>query len=180
MSRTDYAHVEPLLSALHAAQNAYGFLPLDELDRLGRKYRLSSAELGGFVSFFPAFRRRPVSPKTVRVCTGPTCRLAGGQEALKEAESIPAPCLGRCDHAPATLPVEPDTDEELVSYPPGHWDWLQSFAGNEAPVRLLARLEESGLTGMGGAGFTMPHPAQKNMSSPTPTRANRGHLRTAT
>jgi formate dehydrogenase len=164
----------PLLSALHAVQDAHGFLPPEQLDQLACRYGLSPAELDGFVSFFSGFRTHPLSENSLRVCTGPSCRMAGLVDALSAPGAVPAPCLGRCDQAPVTLAANLATnlaeDDEAPVYPPGHWDWLGQFVVGAQRTRLLATLEASSLTGMGGAGFPMYRKMATVAAASAPTK----------
>ena len=163
-------HKEPLLSALHAVQDAHGHLPADELTRLAAERRLPAAALAGFVSFFDGFHRQPLSPDSVRVCTGPACRLAGGMDALDDANAVAAPCLGRCDQAPVCLPMDAGSGAACAAYPKDHWAWLERFAAVAALNKLLDQLEASGLAGMGGAGFPMHKKIAAVRAAPTPNK----------
>jgi len=109
-----------------------------------------------------------------RVCRGLSCRLAGSERVLAElrangtaAEGVS--CLGQCDRAPALL----DTDLSVRSretrqrsVTPDDPELPMNLAGADradyaalARARTLgsedviARIEESGLQGRGGAGF---------------------------
>jgi formate dehydrogenase len=101
--------------------------------------------------------------------------LAAGLAGRAHVE--PAPCLGACDHAPAVakgfarcgdsslatvsaaLAVDdaaiPDQDAALAAYrrDGGYAALLGCRAGSRTPEQVFQALDESGLRGLGGAGF---------------------------
>jgi NADH:ubiquinone oxidoreductase subunit F (NADH-binding) len=155
MPRSAPLHPPPLLTALHAIQDAHGHLPEAALAELADARRLGPAALDDFVSFFRAFSRTPPDPAVTRVCTGPACLLAGASERLKAPGARAVHCLGRCEGAPVVLGpgAPPEPEPPAPAYPPDHWRWLGAFAAPEALDGLLADVEAAGLAGMGGAGF---------------------------
>lgn len=155
MTQRDGQIVEPLLLAVHAVQDAHGHLPEAELDLLAKNRGLPRARLTDFISFFPAFLRHPPEPETVRACTGPACRLTGGMGGLQATGAVPAPCLGRCDEAPVTLPLHHTAPTKTPAYPTDHWALLDQFRQADRLDGLLSDIQASGLAGMGGAGFPM-------------------------
>lgn len=158
---------------------------------------------------------------TIRVCDGLSCELAGAQDLLKRLPAIlgnsdirviPAPCMGRCEQAPAVMvhqhsvpcatlehvqkvvnstlnsasaganttssainfiashfaekSVSPDPASALApASPPAATDYATYLAnggyalasalasGSQAPEPVLTAMEDSGLRGLGGAGF---------------------------
>ena len=105
-------------------------------------------EVHEVVSFY-SFLGEPVD--VVRVCTGPVCDCKGAGAGAGE---LAVACVGHCDLAPVRMEgdaivggvshrtngflLEPDDVREPPAVTPDH---------------VLAALEASGLTGMGGAGF---------------------------
>jgi formate dehydrogenase len=105
-------------------------------------------EVHEVVSFY-SFLQVPAD--VVRVCTGPVCDCKGARAGAGE---LPVACLGHCDLAPVVMDgddvrggvthrtngflLEPDEPRDPAELPPDE---------------VLARLEASRLTGMGGAGF---------------------------
>jgi NADH-quinone oxidoreductase subunit F len=109
-----------LLPALHAAQDLYGYLPEPVAAEVGRLLGVPLADVSGVIEFYSMFNRQPVGKTILRVCTDPTCAMAGGDRVLQSicrhlgvapGEVSPdgaftverAPCLGLCDHPPAVL-----------------------------------------------------------------------------
>jgi NADH:ubiquinone oxidoreductase subunit F (NADH-binding) len=135
------------------------------------------------VSFYPHFRTTPPPSFELLVCRDMACRLNSGPEALRRArETLPpggaireVSCLGHCELAPACMIQEhPGTlgdvhnnalwrHKESLSWrsdpyatPAERYGTLRNLLGadrDEAASRVLTALKESGLRGMGGAGF---------------------------
>jgi formate dehydrogenase beta subunit len=105
-------------------------------------------EVHEVVSFY-SFLREPVD--VVRVCTGPVCDCLGGRAGAGE---LAVACVGHCDLAPVRM--EGDTVVGGVTHRMNGF-LLEPDALREppslSPDEVVARLEASGLTGMGGAGF---------------------------
>lgn len=95
-----------LLPALHAAHNAFGYLPEWAIERVGLHLHVPASEVYGVASGYPEFRFQPPAPNTVQICTGLSCRLAGADALLAALQShAPAsvessPCLFLCALAP--------------------------------------------------------------------------------
>ena len=91
----------PLLPLLHAFHDRDGYLSESALRAIGRGLRIPLADLYGTVTFYHHFARCAQSTQHApRVCTGPICRLRGGDEllaSLAEEGATPMPCAGRCD-----------------------------------------------------------------------------------
>jgi formate dehydrogenase len=121
-------------------------------------------------------------PITIRVCESISCMIAGSERlaAALEAENLPGvrvvatSCLGACDRAPAVeiaraktdaIVIGPATPREaraalertpapppaLVAY--GYSVLRACLSGERTVESVLAALDESGLRGLGGAGF---------------------------
>ncbi len=120
---------------------------------------------------------------TVRVCDSISCELAGAAELLKSlkldgARVIPAPCVGRCEVAPCVVvhqnPVGNATVESVqravrekhvtceepryIAYAQyrksgGYKLIADCLAGKRARDEITKIMEDSGLRGLGGAGF---------------------------
>ena len=104
-------------------------------------------EVHEVVSFY-SFLREPLD--VVRVCTGPVCDCMGA----KAAGALAVACVGHCDLAPVRM-----EGDEIVG---GVTHRANGFLLEPDELRdppglsqdeVLAALDASGLTGMGGAGF---------------------------
>ena len=120
---------------------------------------------------------------TVRVCDSISCELAGAHELLKSLKFdgvrvIPAPCVGRCEVAPCVVvhqnPIARATaakvadavrSRELDCPETSYIDFAQyrkaggyrliadCLAGRRKREDITKTMEDSGLRGLGGAGF---------------------------
>jgi len=125
----------------------------------------------------------PPAPLTVRVCDSISCELAGAQELLKMSlgggvRVIPAPCVGRCEVAPCVHvgqnPIGNATvdkvrvavqKKETTCAVGSYIDYAQyrkqggyklisaCLAGKHTRDKVTKIMEDSGLRGLGGAGF---------------------------
>jgi NADH:ubiquinone oxidoreductase subunit F (NADH-binding)/NADH:ubiquinone oxidoreductase subunit E len=156
---TDVLALTPLLSELPTTRTRL----LDNLGRIRREIgpltpELSDAladhmsirrgEVHEVVTFY-SFLREPAD--AVRVCTGPVCDCLGARAGANE---LAVACVGHCDLAPVRL--EGDAVAGGVTHRANGF-LLEPDEVREPPAlgpdEVLARLEASGLTGMGGAGF---------------------------
>ena len=160
-----------LIPALHAIQREHGWLPREELVRLSRDRRRPLYEIEGLISFYPHFLTAPPPKTEIACCHDLTCWLQGGDERIAEvrAEHADDPdveirevsCLGRCDRAPfvteeATELRRSDVQRPNDPYAVDARDYRvlrSALAGELDTGDLIAELKESGLRGMGGAGF---------------------------
>jgi len=107
-----------LIEHLHRLNDAFGGLHGRHLVALAREMSLSMAEVYEVASFYHHFeilRDGQAAPGlTVRVCDGLACELAGAHDLRErlpallglpaaEVRVIAAPCIGRCEQAPAAL-----------------------------------------------------------------------------
>src|SRR5881396_1849032 len=105
-----------LIEHLHRIQDHYGHLSARHLVALAQEMRLSMTEVYEVATFYHHFDvvkegESAPPPITVRVCETLSCRMAGADElrtALAGLDAgavrvIGAPCIGRCEHAPAAV-----------------------------------------------------------------------------
>ena len=139
-----------LLDNLGRIRREVGPITPELSDALADRMNLRHGDVHEVVSFY-SFLQVPVD--AVRVCTGPVCDCAGSRELLTGG-AIEVPCLGHCDLAPVVL--DGDAVRGGVSHSTNGF-LLEPDELREPPElsqdEVLARLEASGLTGMGGAGF---------------------------
>jgi NADH:ubiquinone oxidoreductase subunit F (NADH-binding)/NADH:ubiquinone oxidoreductase subunit E len=147
-----------LIPALNAVQREHGWLPREALVRLSREMRRPLYEIEGLVSFYPHFRTSAPEGHEVAVCRDLSCRLASAKVEVPQGARIhEVSCVGRCDQAPVAVVEEryPAADRGAEPRPNDpyaageeHYRVLRAFTGD--PVAVL---DESGIVGMGGAGF---------------------------
>ncbi len=106
-----------LLPALHKVQHRYGYIPKEAISVVARQLRLGEAHVYGAVTFYAELRTIPQPETRIDWCSGPACRLKGGERvrAVLEAmlgvdmeENTPGDrlglhlgqCNGTCDFAP--------------------------------------------------------------------------------
>ncbi|UCH73560.1 MAG: NAD(P)H-dependent oxidoreductase subunit E [Rhodospirillales bacterium] len=182
---------DQLIELLHVLQDAYGCLHAGHLVALAKSMDLAMSEVFEVATFYAHFDvvddGEPVpSPITVRVCESLSCALAGSEDLIAaltagpdpEFRVVRAPCMGRCDEAPAvavgqhhltpasanavrqavadgcTTPILPDHTGLDAYMASGGYQLLQACTGGRRTVDdIIAVLEKSGLRGLGGAGF---------------------------
>ncbi len=180
-----------LIEHLHKIQDRYGHLSAAHLAALAQEMRLpqtSVYEVATFYHHFDVVKEGEAAPAplTVRVCDGLSCEMAGAQDLLaklpgllgREVRVIAAPCIGRCEQAPAAVvgqnPVphatldavvanaqakavqhQPEAYTDLAAYEAsGGYTLLKSCTSGERGVEsVLKTMEDSSLRGLGGAGF---------------------------
>lgn len=110
----------PLLPVLHAVQEELGHIPPETLPEIAQALDLSTAEVHGFVQYYPDFRTQPPGRRVLRLCRAEACQAMGGAalgDAVRGALDVdwhgtsadgavtlePAYCLGLCACAPAAM-----------------------------------------------------------------------------
>ena len=111
---------EALIEALHAAQEAFGFLDSDALSFVGDTLGVPHSRVFGVATFYSFFTLKPQGDHTCVVCTGTACYINGAGEILgqfkerfgirpKETTAdnkislLTARCIGACSLAPAVV-----------------------------------------------------------------------------
>jgi len=105
-----------LLVALHRVQHHYGYVPKIAMRVVAKQLRLSEARVYGAATFYSEFRLTPPPKMLIGWCSGPACRLKGGEHVRRiletelgigmgentEGDRIGlhlAQCNGTCEHA---------------------------------------------------------------------------------
>jgi NADH:ubiquinone oxidoreductase subunit E len=106
-----------LLPALHKVQHRYGYIPKESMAIVARQLRVSEAHVYGAVTFYAELRTTPPPETRIDWCSGPACRLKGGEHVRRALEATLgigmeentpdnklglhlAQCNGTCDFAP--------------------------------------------------------------------------------
>jgi len=105
-----------LIEYLHRIQDRYGHLSAAHLVALADEMKLAMTEVYEAATFYHHFdvvKEGETAPPaiTVRVCDSIACEMAGARELLaklpgilgKEVRVLAAPCIGRCETAPAAV-----------------------------------------------------------------------------
>ncbi len=106
-----------LMAAQHTGDHHYGYVPKIAMRVVARQLRLSEARVYGACTFYSEFRLIPPPATLVGWCSGPACRLKGGEHVRKILEAELgigmgestagdklglhlAQCNGTCEQAP--------------------------------------------------------------------------------
>lgn len=106
-----------LLPALHRVQDTYGYISRPAIEAVARQLNTTPALVYGAVTFYADFRTHPRPETEIAWCSGPACRLKGGdriREAMEHTLDLPlggesddhryglhlGQCNGTCHEAP--------------------------------------------------------------------------------
>ena len=183
-----------LIEHLHKAQDKFGHISAAHIVALASEMNLAMTEVYEIATFYHHFdviKEGDAVPQsiTVRVCDSVACEIAGAKELLqklpgilgKDVRVIAAPCIGRCESAPAAVvqqnPVCNASVEKIsmlvkqkatkhdhanyVSYVGfddykkhgGYQTWIACATAKRDVESVLKEMENSTLRGLGGAGF---------------------------
>jgi formate dehydrogenase beta subunit len=180
-----------LIEHLHLIQDTWKQISATHLAALADEMKLSFAEVFETATFYAHFDvvkegEANIPPLTIRVCDSLTCAMLGGEKLLHELQTtagpgirvVRAPCVGRCDTAPAAevghhfvdhasvasvfgAANGGDTHAHLPDYigydayvAGGGYTLLQRLRSGELSNEdLLKSLDDASLRGLGGAGF---------------------------
>jgi formate dehydrogenase beta subunit len=180
-----------LIEHLHLIQDKYHQISAAHLAALADEMNLAFAEVFETATFYAHFDvvkegEANIPPLTIRVCDSLTCAMMGAEKLLHELQTsagpgirvVRAPCVGRCDTAPAAevghhfvdrasvasvlaAVTGGDTHARLPDYvdydayvADGGYALLKRLRSGELSKEdLLKALDEASLRGLGGAGF---------------------------
>jgi len=205
-----------LIEHLHRIQDRYGHLSAAHLVALADEMKLSMTEVYEVATFYHHFdviKEGDTAPQslTVRVCDSIACEMAGSSELLaklpgilgEDVRVLHAPCIGRCETAPAAVvgqnPLPHATVEKIAGLvkakavkhaAPGHphqeivspayVDYAAYRAkggyalakscieGAKKREDVITVMENSGLRGLGGAGFPAGRKWKSVAAEPAP------------
>jgi len=180
-----------LIEHLHLIQDTWKQISASHLAALADEMKLSFAEVFETATFYAHFDvvkegEANIPPLTIRVCDSLTCAMLGGEKLLHELQTtvgpgirvVRAPCVGRCDTAPAAEVGHHFVDRASVAtvlaaakrgdthaHVPDYIDYDAYVAeggyallkrlrtGELSKEDLLKTLDDASLRGLGGAGF---------------------------
>ena len=115
----DPAKQSMVLTALYIAQEQYGHLNREALERVAERLDLPISQVYSTASFYSLFHTQPTAKYHIQICEGISCALCGGAEELtkfleeklgiKAGEATPdglfsletVQCLASCGTSPA-------------------------------------------------------------------------------
>jgi len=180
-----------LIEHLHLIQDRYNQISAAHLAALADEMKLAFAEVFETATFYAHFDvvkegAADIPPLTIRVCDSLTCAMLGAEQLLHQLQDsagpgirvVRAPCVGRCDTAPAvevghhfvdradvasvlaaakvgdTYAHLPDCVDYDAYVGGGGYTLLKRVrSGDLAKEDLLKALDDASLRGLGGAGF---------------------------
>jgi len=88
----EYGEVEgSLITILQKAQDIYGYLPREVIERISRALNLKIAKVFGVATFYTQFRFEPIGKYLILLCKGTACHVNGAssiEEAIREELGI--------------------------------------------------------------------------------------------
>ncbi len=75
-----------LIPILQEAQERFGYLPREVMQRIARFLRLPDSTIYAIVTFYAQFKLTPTGRRIVRVCRGTACHVRDGARILREVE----------------------------------------------------------------------------------------------
>jgi NADH:ubiquinone oxidoreductase subunit E len=106
-----------ILPALHKVQEMYGYISRPAIEAVARQLNTTPALVYGAVTYYADFHTESPAETTISWCSGPACRLQGGdriREAMQQTLELPlggesddhryalhlGQCNGTCSEAP--------------------------------------------------------------------------------
>lgn len=77
-----------LLATLHRIQEAYGHVPRHAIPLMAEKLHTTPAMIYGAITFYSEIRLEPPARTTISWCSGPACRLKGGENIRRALEAV--------------------------------------------------------------------------------------------
>ena len=180
-----------LIEYLHLIQDKFRCISTAHMRALAEEMRMSSAEVYEVASFYAHFDivrdgQLPPPKLTIRVCDSLSCMIAGADTLKKNLEDgldpsevrvLRAPCMGRCDTAPAleighahidnatydkvteaiesnhVHPTIPEYERFSEYVSSGGYETLKFLRKSGDWKAVQTKILDSGLRGLGGAGF---------------------------
>ena len=119
-----------LIMVLHAAQEIFGYLPMELQQFIADGMDIPVSEVCGVVSFYSFFSTQKRGKHTIRMCQGTACYVRGGKkvvEAIKKELGVEVGgttadgqftfeivrCIGSCGLAPAMM-VDDDVYKQVT------------------------------------------------------------------
>ncbi len=142
-----------LLPVLHAVNDQVGWISRGAINFIAQRLDVAPAEIYGVASFYALFSMTERPRRQIHVCIDLACRAAGGhKEHDLPIGTLPSPCLGACERAPATLVIEagdsprheilaPSSSQQIGALVAGGWPSEESTVRSAVPQ--LGRVDYS-------------------------------------
>ncbi|KUO65838.1 MAG: NADH dehydrogenase [Gracilibacter sp. BRH_c7a] len=119
-----------LVPVLQEAQEIYGYLSQEVMEKISRTLRILPAEVYGVATFYSQFRLKPMGKHIIQICLGTACHVRGGAKVLeaieeklriKDGETTSdgrfsleiVACIGACGLAPV-VSIDGDVHGRLI------------------------------------------------------------------
>ncbi|MFM8365858.1 MAG: NAD(P)H-dependent oxidoreductase subunit E [Candidatus Nanopelagicaceae bacterium] len=98
----------PVLIALQAIQEKFGFVHEDALQMIADQFNVSRAEVFGVFTYYHDLKKVPHAKNAVKICAAEACQSVGCDSLIAEAEKAgleveKAYCFGNCALGPAAM-----------------------------------------------------------------------------
>ncbi len=98
----------PVLIALQAIQEKFGFVHEDALQMIADQFNVSRAEVFGVFTYYHDLKTEPSANNAVKICAAEACQAVGCDSLIAEAEKAgleveKAYCFGNCALGPAAM-----------------------------------------------------------------------------
>jgi len=120
-----------LIPILQEAQERFGYLPEEVMQRIAKFLRLPESTVYGVSTFYAQFKLTPTGRRLVKVCRGTACHVRGGARILREVEKRlgikpgetsddfeytleTVACIGACALAP-TMVIDKETHGQMTT-----------------------------------------------------------------
>jgi len=108
------------LEILQEIQEKKNYIPIDYLDKICKKYKISKSKIFGVLTFYSQFTTYPRGKYLIRICEGTACHVKGSRKiremleneyGLENGKTTPdmkftlqiVACLGSCFMAPCMM-----------------------------------------------------------------------------
>ena len=120
-----------LIPILQEAQERFGYLPEEVMQRIAKFLRLPESTVFGVSTFYAQFKLTPTGKRLIKVCRGTACHVRGGAHILREVKKLlgikpgettddfeytleTVACIGACALAP-TMVVDKETHGQMTT-----------------------------------------------------------------
>ena len=77
-----------LIPILQGAQEIYGYLPKEIMQKIARQLKLPASRVFGVVTFYAQFHLHPRGRNIARVCLGTACHVRGGAKIFEQMKNV--------------------------------------------------------------------------------------------